>query len=81
MVVLTGEISHQRIIIGRVRVLPHHSWNDLQWLVKGTLRELDCVLSDKVDPVFRDGYTFMSQSQHHSVKDDLCFLTQVHMYL
>lgn len=37
VVIETGETSYPRVIVGTIRVLSHHTWNDICLLVKGAL--------------------------------------------
>lgn len=73
MVVLAskGVSSPPRSVIGCVKVLSHHSWSDLEYLVKGALDEFAYVQNydENVNDKFMESSAYLKQ-KHLTVKEE-----------
>ena len=73
VVVLAGKgvASPHRSVIGCVKVLSHHSWSDLEYLVKGSLDEFAYVQNydENVNDKFMESSAYLKQ-KHLTVKEE-----------
>lgn len=58
--------------------MPHHSWDDVRWLVGGALEQFNHVLNGQMGVVYKDDCTLIPPpTLHGKASDDILHLLQV----